>query len=188
MRNMDVLELARSRSFVADGLLAIAGSLWIALCSQVSCTFPFTPVPFALQAQSVLLVAYLLGPTRGFLTVCAYLFEGIMGLPVFAQGSFGIGAILGPTGGYLLSYLPVSFAVGWLAARDRTAPWQTAVAIFSLATIAVLLFGALWLAGFVGFAAAWTLGVYPFILGDMLKVLMLTITLPAWRKGALWLA
>lgn len=188
MKNVNVLEPARSRLLIADGILAIAGSLLIALCSQVSCTFPFTPVPFALQAQSVLLVAYLLGPTRGFLAVCAYLIEGVMGLPVLAQGSYGIAEILGPTGGYLLSYLPVSFVVGWLAARDRKAPWPATLAIFLVATIAVLLCGAIWLAGFVGPAAAWALGLYPFILGDVLKICMLMITLPAWRKGAMWLA
>lgn len=187
MKNTQTLQIAESRALLSDAILVLTGSLFIALCSQIAVQFPFTPVPFTLQAQSVLLVSYLLGAKRGFYAVSAFLLQGAMGLPVFAHGGLGMLTLLGPSGGYLMSYPLVSLLVGWLSSRDRQAHASKTLGIFLAGNALIFLCGAAWLALFAGASAAWSCGVYPFLLSDLLKVVLLTLTLPLWRKAAQWL-
>lgn len=180
-------ERVRPNIALRDVAMTLGGSLFLAVCSQIAIPFPFTPVPFALQCQAVFLVAYLLGPYRGFTAVCAWLLEGSLGMPVFAQGHFGLATLLGPTGGYLLSYLPVSLLVGYLSSRGYGESVGRSLGIFLLANVVVLGLGMLWLAMFVGLPAAWMLGVYPFVFGDFLKDVLLAVSRPLWRRAQAWL-
>ena len=86
-----------------------------AVGAQISIPLPFTPVPFTLQVPMVVLSGLLLGVRYGALSQVVYLLLGAIGLPVFAKFSAGLGIILGPTGGYLVSY-PFAAAVAGLAA------------------------------------------------------------------------
>jgi biotin transport system substrate-specific component len=167
---------------------AVAGSLFIAACAQVSLIFPFTPVPFSLQSQAVLLVAMLLGPRRAFMAVCAYLLEGIAGAPVFALGGFGLASLLGPSGGYLLSYLPASYVVGSLFAANRDCGRLRGLLLFMTGTAIVLACGGLWLSCYIGVANGWLFGVYPFLMGDFLKAVILALALPQVRKAVSWIS
>src|SRR3989344_8141363 len=72
----------------------------------------FTPVPITLQTLVVLLSGAMLGPYYGALAMILYVVVGALGLPVFAGGGSGIGAVLGPTGGYLISYFIAAFVIG----------------------------------------------------------------------------
>src|SRR5215208_6670677 len=93
-----------------------------AVAAQIAIPLPFSPVPFTLQVLAVILSGLLLGPRYGALAQVVYVLLGAVGLPVFAQFSGGLGVVLGPTGGYLLSY-PVAAAVAGLAAgAARSAP------------------------------------------------------------------
>lgn len=166
-----------------DIAYAFAGSLFIALCAQISLCFPFTPVPFAFQAQAVLATAILLGPERGFLAICAYLLEGICGLPVFAQGGFGLATLCGVSGGYLMSYLLAGRIVTRLAARRPHLSFLTCCTIMAVGNAIVLLVGAVWLSFYVGVTAAWSLGVVPFLLSDCLKIAMFASALPFLKRG-----
>src|SRR3989338_3067524 len=80
---------------------------------------PFTPVPITLQTLAVLLSGAMLGPYYGALSMIIYLALGAIGLPVFAGGSSGIGALLGPTGGYLLSYPIAAFVIGKMLEKKK---------------------------------------------------------------------
>ncbi|MFW5807519.1 MAG: biotin transporter BioY, partial [Spirochaetota bacterium] len=80
---------------------------------------PVGIVPIVLQNMFVLIAGLLLGPAWGTVSVVVYLFLGALGLPVFAGGKGGFVHILGPTGGYLLSYVPAVFACGLVASRER---------------------------------------------------------------------
>ena len=84
-------------------------------------TAPFSPVPFTLQVPAVVLSGLLLGPRYGALAQAIYLLVGAVGVPVFAEFKGGLGVLLGPTGGYLLSY-PIAAAVAGLATTPRGAP------------------------------------------------------------------
>ncbi len=102
---------------------AVVGmSLLIAAGAQLEVRFPFTPVPLTGQTFGVLLAGLLLGSRAGAAAVALYLLEGTLGLPFFAGGAGGAAMLAGPTGGYLLGFLPAAWLAGRLAERgwDRT--------------------------------------------------------------------
>jgi biotin transport system substrate-specific component len=94
-------------------ILAIANLLLIA-CAQIRIPLPFTPVPITGQTFGVLFTGALLGSRYGTLVVIAYVVQGLTGLPVFAGLNGGIAVLFGPTGGYILGFIPAAFVVGWL--------------------------------------------------------------------------
>ncbi|MCX6365264.1 MAG: biotin transporter BioY [Armatimonadetes bacterium] len=164
-------------------LLVPAASLVIAACAQVSIPLPFTPVPLTGQTFAVLLTGMALGSRRGALAVALYVLEGGLGLPFFAGGAAGLAKLIGPTGGYLFAFPLAAFLAGTLAERgwDRK-PLTTALGML-LASLTIFLFGALWLAQFVGgIVPAVVQGVLPFLPGDVLKSLLAAGLLPvSWR-------
>ena len=100
--------------------LVIGASLFVALCARITIPIPGTPVPLTLQNLGVLLAGLLLGPRRAFAALVVYLAEGASGLPVFnPAGPGGIAQLLGPTGGYLMSYPFVASLAGFLFERGR---------------------------------------------------------------------
>jgi biotin transport system substrate-specific component len=182
------------RALVTMGLLlagvgVLTASAWLSV--------PFYPVPLTMQTLAVLLVGGLLGPRLGVSTVAAYLFAGAMGAPVFHNGLGGIAVLLGPTGGYLVGFLPAAFLMG-LAARSlatgRRRPAISAGRSSSVRQILVLLAGAVlagaavycvgvpWLALFTGssLSEAVSVGAVPFLLGDLLKT---AVAVAAVRLG-----
>ena len=107
------------------------------ICAQISIPLVFTTVPITGQTFGVLLLGFLLGPGYGTAAVGAYLVEGALGLPLFAGGSGGIGHLLGPTGGYVLGFLPATWITGTLAqwGWDRHLLGSLAAAAGGLAVI-----------------------------------------------------
>ncbi len=154
------------------GLVA-TGSLFIALSARVAVPVPFSMVPVTLQTLAVLMVMALLGSKKGTLSVLLYLSEGLAGLPVFAMGSGGIYHLTGPTGGYLLAFLPLGFVFGrWLEWSLERRYLNVAVAAFI--THAVILFlGALWLSRFIAWDPAVMKGIVPFIPGAVFKSMII---------------
>ena len=92
-----------------------------AVAAQIAIPLPFSPVPFTLQVLAVILSGLLLGSRYGALAQAIYVLVGAVGVPVFAQFSGGLGVVLGPTGGYLLSY-PLAAAIAGLAPTPRPMP------------------------------------------------------------------
>lgn len=186
-RTRTLADLIGGDSRVRDGVLIVAFSAFMALCARISIPLPGTPVPITGQTLALLLTGAILGPRRGALAMVLYLAEGAMGLPVFAPSAVlpqGIGRLLGPTGGYLFSYPLVAALVGWLATRgwDRHIP--SALLMFLVGNVVVYLFGVSWLHLFRGtfgqLSVMWA-GVYPFLLGDAIKIGLAALALPgAW--------
>ena len=172
---VDVL-LPRSRSWLFDALLLVAFSAFVALSARVA--IPWWPVPMTLQPLAVLFTGAVLGSRRGALALLLYLAEGAVGLPVFAGGA-GVAYMLGPTGGYLVSYPVVAGLVGWLAERgwDRRLVWTAAA--MTLGLIVIYAFGVAWLAGLLGdLEIALVQGMLIFIPGDLIKIAITTLALP----------
>jgi biotin transport system substrate-specific component len=151
--------------------IVLAGSLLVALCARVALPLPFTPVPLTLQPFAVLLLGMLLSPRMAATTLAAYLVEGAAGLPVFTPGVTGLAHLLGPTGGYLLSYPVAAFAVAalWRASR-RSFTW--AILSAAAGNAIILIAGALWLSIYTHASAGAVLwqAVVAFLPGDALKV------------------
>ncbi len=151
-------------------LLLIGATLVIALSAQVSIRLWFTPVPITGQTFAVLMVGALLGSKRGAAALIAYLAEGLAGMPVFANGTFGWAVISGPTGGYLVGFVAAAFLTGLLAERgwDRRI-WTTALAML-IGNLVIYACGLTWLAKFVGVSNVLAAGLTPFLTGDALKI------------------
>ncbi len=149
----------------------LLGSLFVALCAQISVPLPWTPVPMTMQPFGVLLVGLLLGPGLGAAAMAAYLLEGAAGLPVFVPGFGGL-LPLGASAGYLLSYPMVAAAAGLLAGRARG--FVRTLAAAAVGDALILLCGASWLALVTHASAAqvWRLAVLPFLAGDAIKVVL----------------
>ena len=162
--------------------LVLGGSLLLALSAQVAIYLPFSPVPITAQTLAVLLIGATLGSRRGALSVSAYLLEGFSGLPVFAGGQAGLLYALGPTGGYLAGFVAAALVTGELAERG----WDRRIATCFLALLAgnvsIYSFGLLWLARLIGPDKALALGLAPFIPGDLVKLGLGMLLLPAaWK-------
>ncbi|MBN1310663.1 MAG: biotin transporter BioY [Anaerolineae bacterium] len=171
----DLLRPSRKAQQTAyDTLLIVGGALFVALLSQIRIQIGISPVPVTAQTLAVLLVGATLGSRRGSLAMLAYLAEGAMGLPVFAGGI--------ATVGYRIGFVVAAFVVGWLAEHgwDRH-PITTASAML-IGNTAIYLIGIPWLAALIGGDKALAMGLYPFIVGDTLKLVLAMILLPAgWR-------
>jgi len=168
-----------------DGTLVVGGSLLIALLAQVAAGYP---VPITGQTFGVLLVGALLGPRRGVLCVLAYLAEGLMGLPVFSQGRAGPAMFFGPTGGFLVGFLPAAYVVGALAERGWDRRPVTTMLAMILGSAAMYACGLAWLSCLDNLlgkplgGGVLAVGLYPFLVGDVLKIVLATILLPSgWR-------
>lgn len=160
-------------------LLVVAGSLLVALSAQIK--LPMWPVPVTLQTLAVLVVGGVLGSRLGALSLLAYLFEGAMGLPVFAGGA-SLTTLAGPTMGYLLGFVVAAFVVGWFCERGWDRKMGTAVLVMLLGTAVIYLFGLPWLAQFTGWNKVLQLGLMPFIPGDILKAIVAAAALPlGWK-------
>ena len=168
-------------SLLWKSVLVLAGSALIALAAQVRIPLPFSPVPVTGQTFAVLLVAAALG-RLGLASVIAYLIEGAIGLPVFAGGTFGVATIVGPTGGYLIGFALAAALVGSAAERGWDRHLATALAAMLLGEVAIYLCGLPWLARFVPAGRVLDLGLFPFIPGDLFKMVLVALALPgAWR-------
>jgi biotin transport system substrate-specific component len=152
--------------------IVLAGSALVAICAHVSVPLWFTPVPVTLQPFAVLLLGLLLSPRLAAGAMVAYLAEGAAGLPVFTpHGLGGIAQLLGPTGGYLLSYPVVAPAVSAIWRRGRRS-FSRGLVVAAAGSLGTLALGALWL-GILTHAAPMTIvnhAILPFLPGDALKV------------------
>jgi biotin transport system substrate-specific component len=147
---------------------------------------PFTDVPFTFQPTIVLLGGLALGSRLGMGSQVLYLLAGIAGLPVFAASATlppGALRLLGPTGGYLVSYPFAAFVAGYLAERGFDRRYLTSVLAMLAGLVVIYACGTIWLATFVrGIRAALAAGVYPFVAADIVKLLAAGAVLPAfWR-------
>lgn len=161
-----------TRSIATDVVLVVAGAALTAVAAQLS--VPLWPVPITGQTLAVLIVGSTLGALRGSLSMILYALLGILGLPVFSEASTGFGVIAGPTGGYIIGFIFAAALTGWLAQRAWDHKILGAIASFTAGTVVTFAIGLPWLAAVLGTNLDLTLqyGLYPFILGGMIKALL----------------
>ena len=162
--------------------LLAAFNLVLAASAYLIIPLPFTPVPITGQTFAVMLIGMVLGRTRGAAVVLAYLVEGACGLPVFAGGAMGLPALIGPTGGYLLGFVVAAWVTGFLAEHG----WDRSYILSSLAMfighVIVFAAGMAWLYRYVPANQVFALGVAPFIVGTVIKIVVAAGVLPTiWK-------
>jgi biotin transport system substrate-specific component len=158
-----------------------------AAAAQVSIPMPFTPVPFTLQPMIVLLGGAVLGSRLGMTSQVLYLLLGAAGFPVFAASPVlpqGVLRLLGPTGGYLISYPLAAWITGALAERGFDRRYATSVLAMAAGLLVIFAFGVAWLAWFarpaaIGVLPAVQTGFLPFIPADVLKLFAASAVMPA---------
>ena len=139
------------------------------------------PVPMTLQPLAVLLIAMLCGRNIGVAAVSLYLFQGMVGIPVFAYGG-GLPYLLGPTGGFLFGFLFASLIIGELADRGWGKSHFKSVFAMLIGLIVIYTFGIFQLSVLKGFDFAIINGLKPFIIGDLYKLLLAALLLPQiWK-------
>ncbi len=146
---------------------------------------PFTPVPLTGQTFGVLLVAAALGSKRGTSSMILYILEGALGLPFFAGGASGWHVLVGATAGYLAGFVVAAYVIGLLAERGLERTIRTSFVPFVVGTLVIYFFGVAWLAIVLGsISKAIGAGLLPFVIGDVIKLILAALALPAAWKMA----
>jgi len=172
----------KKQALLYDVLLVAGGTLFIALLSQIKIPLPFSPVPITGQTFGVLLAGALLGRIRGAVTILVYLGEGLAGLPVFAGGGAGILHLFGPTGGYLVGFIGAAYTVGFLTEKGWDRKIGTTVLAMTFGSLIIFVVGLSWLAIYSGTNRLLAIGLFPFIPGDIIKIVLAAILLPSGWK------
>ena len=171
-----------SRSLVTDLVLVAAGALLTAGAAQLA--IPLQPVPITMQTLAVLLVGSSLGATRGAASMLLYLVLGAVGLPVYSDGTSGFGVLFGSTGGYILGFVFAAALTGWLAQRNWDKKFLGAAVSFLAGTVVIFAFGLVGLGITLGGTLEQTLawGLYPFIIGGIVKAAIAAAVIPSsWK-------
>lgn len=169
----------KTLALIKDVALILSFAVVTGLSAQLKLEIGVVPV--TLQTLAVLLAGALLGSKRGALSQITYLGIGLVGLPWFARGG-GIAYIMSPTFGYIIGFVMAAYSVGWLCERGLDRQIKTAFLAMLFGNLVLYIPGLLWLARFVGFEKVLAAGFYPFIIGDLLKILIAGATLPiGWK-------
>ncbi len=157
-----------TRSLPRQAFMIVAGVALMTLAAKTQ--VPFWPVPMTLHTLAVMGFAVALGPRMACTIFIAYLATGAAGLPVFSgspERGIGLAYMIGPTGGYLAGFLVASWLTGWLA-QNGTLLRRLFAMLAGL--VVVYAFGMAWLVAFLPTAKLFSVGVAPFILGDLVKI------------------
>ena len=178
---MEIVKSLQSQKVLKSILVVIVGSILLTISAKVK--IPFYPVPMTMQTFVILLIGITLGYKMGLATVALYLFEGIIGLPVFASSpEKGIGLLyfVGPTMGYLIGFLVAVYFAG-LFKYNKGIINIFLKLIFSVSLIYML--GLLWLGILIGWEKPiFKLGAQPFLLAELFKILLLSFLTPSLLK------
>jgi biotin transport system substrate-specific component len=180
-------KVRRMEGLDAKLVRAISACLFAALISvgaYIAFPIPGTPVPIVLQNMFILLAGMVLGPWWGLVSVVFYLALGAMGLPVFSGGTGGLARFAGPTGGYLIGYLPAVIIAGLIARAGRHRwYWNCAGALAGMAVVYFLGLLRLKTVLNIDWAKALATGMLPFIPGDLLKIAAAGLLTPSIMKA-----
>lgn len=157
-------------------LAVVLSTALVAVCAHISMPLGFTPIPVTMQTFAVLLLGLLLSPGAAFACLALYLMEGAVGLPVFSpHGLGGMAQLLGPTGGYLLSY-PFAAGLASVLYRRGGRSFLAALAASGLGSVVILAAGSTWLGllTHARFSVVFAQSVAPFLPGDAVKIVAAT--------------
>ncbi len=176
-RLIHVIKIFSFSGYFSLALSIIGGVLFLVLCANIKFFLPFSPVPITLQTFGIFLISLLYAYPKGVFTVILYILGGILGLPFFAGLSTpGLHYLWGPTGGYLLAFILASFIINRF--KNQNLFFETFL-LFS-GNVMIYFLGALWLYIWFNLIIGETisvfkvldLGVFPFIVGDTLKIFL----------------
>ena len=178
---MELVKNIKYSKIVRYFFLALLGSIILAISSKLK--IPFYPVPMTMQTMVVLMIGIGFGWKLGVATISLYLFEGLIGLPVFSgtpEKGIGIIYFTGPTMGYLIGFLITVYFAGKLN-FNKNLVLNFIKLTFAISFIYIL--GVFWLGNLIGWEKpVFKLGAQPFLLAELFKILLVTFTLDKIKK------
>jgi len=183
MNYVNILQSEKTISSKATNIIVVLLASWlIGVSAQLSIALPFSPIPITGQTIIILLMGFLLGKERGTAAVGLYILQGVAGLPVFAGGKSGLLTLVGPTGGYLVGFLGAVYVVGILSELRHDNSIRYTVFSLIIGNVIIYAFGLIWLVRFVGETQALSLGFFPFLVGDIVKIFIGVLVLTGSQK------
>ena len=178
---MEIVKNFTQSKLVKNLFIALIGSILLAISSKIK--IPFYPVPMTMQTLVVLIIGIGFGWKLGIAAIMLYLFEGIIGLPVFSgTPEKGVGLIYftGPTMGYLIGFLVAVFFAGKFNYDNNL--FKNFLKL-TFATSFIYILGMLWLGGLIGWdKPIFKLGAQPFLLAELFKILLATFAINQIKK------
>ena len=178
---MELVKSLKQSKLLKYVFFALIGSVILAISSKIK--IPFYPVPMTMQTLVILLIGACFGWRLGVATISLYLFEGIIGLPVFSgtpEKGIGIVYFTGPTMGYLVGFIIAVYFAGKFNYDDNL--FKTFFKL-TFAISFIYLFGLLWLGNLIGWdKPIFKLGAQPFLLAELFKVLIVTLAIKQIKK------
>ena len=171
---MELVKKIESANISKKILLVIFGTMLLTLSAKIK--VPFYPVPMTMQTFVVVLIGITMGWKLGLATIFVYLFEGVIGLPVFAgtpEKGIGLSYMIGPTGGYLVGFISAVFISGFVNLNKNI---FIKFLLVSLAVFAIYLTGVPWLAYLAGWEVAYVWGIKNFVLAEIFKIAIIVIS------------
>ena len=171
---MELIKNLSQTKLIKSVLVVILGSIALTISAKIK--IPFYPVPMTMQTFVVLFLGVSLGYKIGLASIGLYLFEGILGLPVFSNSpEKGVGLIYftGPTMGYLIGFLTAGYLASKINSKDSL---LLVLAKLTIATSTIYMLGLLWLGTLIGWdKPIIALGAQPFLLAEIFKIVLLAL-------------
>ena len=171
---------SKEKEFLKSIFLLLSGVIFLSIMSQLIIPLYFTPVPISLGSFGIMLVALLYGRKLGTATVISYVAAGSLGAPIFA--GFKAGSLFSPTGGYIIGYIVAAVILGYLSDKGIAKSYVKTFLSLLLVSVIIFILGALILMLFIPIKNVFMAGVFPFIPGDMIKVIVATLLFPRLWK------
>ena len=171
---MELVKKLESSNILKKILLVIFGTILLTISAKIK--VPFYPVPMTMQTFVVVIIGIAFGWKLGLATIFAYLFEGAVGLPVFAgtpEKGIGLSYMIGPTGGYLVGFISAVFISGFVNLNKNI---FIKFLLVSLAVLAIYLTGVPWLAYLAGWEVAYVWGIKNFVLAEIFKIAIIVLS------------
>ena len=166
-------------TYLKNIILVLFGSLLLAISAKVQ--VPFWPVPMTMQTFIVFLIGMSYGWRLSFLTLLAYIFEGGIGLPVFATGS-GFAYLIGPTAGYIYGMLFAVTIIAFFSQKINLKSYFMSLVVLLAGSVIIFTFGVGYLGLIIGYEKAITFGLMPFIPSELFKIALATALIPSLIK------
>ena len=171
---MELVKKSESLNFLKKFIIVISATLLLTISAKIK--VPFYPVPMTMQTFVVVLIGITLGWKLGLATIILYLFEGAIGLPVFAgtpEKGIGISYMIGPTGGYLIGFITSVFIAGFVNLNKNI---FVKCILISVSIFAIYITGVPWLAYLAGWEIAYVWGIKNFVLAEIFKIAILALS------------
>ena len=169
----------RINAYFQNISLMLIGTLILAFSSKVQ--VPFWPVPMTMQTFAVFIIGMTYGSKLAFFTLLLYLFEGAIGLPVFAKGG-GLLYLTGPTAGYLYGMTIAAAVISYFANMGYSTSYLKSFISIIIGSIIIFTLGVLYLGSIIGYSKAFQAGLLPFVPSELFKIALAVLLIPTLNK------